>query len=270
MDRIDEYLDDLADRDKTEATIATFGTILRHADRELEYGLAEANSDEIRDWINQDNRSRSTRSTYRTAIAGFFGFHCDPMRDDRLDYDPTILVPKVRVPRRPPRPAAEDIVSDILGRARDPFRGWYALAGFGGLRCIEIAALDRGHITEESMELHGKGGKYRSVPVHPLAWQAVKDLPPGPIARDSRGLRATRVGVCRRGNRYLHEALGYPQIGMHMLRHRFATEIYRASDYDLRLTQDLLGHASPATTARYVAVASPARTRAVQRLRSVA
>ena len=41
----------------------------------------------------------------------------------------------------------------------------------------------------------------------------------------------------------------------HSLRHRFGTRAY-AGAFDLRAVQELLGHASPATTARYVAVPS--------------
>ncbi len=39
----------------------------------------------------------------------------------------------------------------------------------------------------------------------------------------------------------------------HSLRHRFATQLYQRSGGDLRMTQDMLGHASPATTAIYAA-----------------
>ena len=38
----------------------------------------------------------------------------------------------------------------------------------------------------------------------------------------------------------------------HQLRHYFATEVY-ASSKDIRVTQELLGHSSPSTTANYVA-----------------
>ncbi|MFR9758230.1 tyrosine-type recombinase/integrase [Streptomyces sp. TR06-5] len=41
----------------------------------------------------------------------------------------------------------------------------------------------------------------------------------------------------------------------HQLRHRFGTAVYRASGRDLLLTQRLMRHASPATTAGYAAVA---------------
>jgi integrase len=39
----------------------------------------------------------------------------------------------------------------------------------------------------------------------------------------------------------------------HQLRHRFATALYEASGGDLLVTQQMLGHASPSTTAIYAA-----------------
>jgi site-specific recombinase XerC len=61
-----------------------------------------------------------------------------------------------------------------------------------------------------------------------------------------RPLSATRVsGLC---NQHLH-AVG-ADVTLHQLRHFFATSLYRASK-DIRLTQEALGHASPATTAIY-------------------
>lgn len=51
-------------------------------------------------------------------------------------------------------------------------------------------------------------------------------------------------------NKHLHD-LGIPDT-LHSLRHRAATELYRHTK-DIRLVGDILGHASPATTAIYAA-----------------
>lgn len=274
MDRIELFLRYLVeDRDQpcTEGTVETYGTILRHMDRELEYGLAASHADEIKAWIHADGRARSTMSTYRAAAASFFAWATDAADDfARLDYNPMPLVPKIRAPRAVPHPAGEDELADILARAVQPYRDWYVLASYGGLRCFEIANLDTEHVGPESMQLLGKGGKRREVPVHPAVWAIVKSMPLGPVARDSSGGRATRRGISRRGNRYLQRTLGYGGLHMHLFRHRFASAVYQSSQFDLRLVQDLLGHADPSTTAGYVAVPTPARARAVLGLRAVA
>lgn len=135
------------------------------------------------------------------------------------------------------------------------------IAAFGGARCVEISNLNREHVTDEEMELLGKGGRTRVVPTHELIWQAVKDLPPGPIAVASDGSRLTRHDVSRLGNRRIGQ-LGHG-ITMHQLRHFFGTEAYEACGHDLLVVQELLGHASPATTQIYVQPSRAGMKRAV-------
>ena len=52
----------------------------------------------------------------------------------------------------------------------------------------------------------------------------------------------------------------------HTLRHAFATEVYRESGRDLLLTQELLGHATPAVTRRYVLVDDDRKADVISRL----
>jgi site-specific recombinase XerD len=52
---------------------------------------------------------------------------------------------------------------------------------------------------------------------------------------------------------------------LHSLRHRFASELYRVT-LDLRLTQEMLGHSSPATTSIYTAFSPTRAAAAVQEM----
>jgi len=65
------------------------------------------------------------------------------------------------------------------------------------------------------------------------------------------GLPVTASQVSHLASRYLHESGSSSTF--HALRHRFATDAYAAS-CELRLVQELLGHASPVTTAVYAAL----------------
>ncbi len=70
--------------------------------------------------------------------------------------------------------------------------------------------------------------------------------------RQPTGGHVTASQVSHLASRYLHDSGSASTF--HALRHHFGTEVYRGS-LDIRLTQDLLGHSSPAMTAGYTALA---------------
>ena len=71
----------------------------------------------------------------------------------------------------------------------------------------------------------------------------------GPMFRRPDGRPFTPDGVSEKASGHLH-GLGQPHT-LHTLRHRFATRLFGLSK-DIRVTQEMLGHASPSTTAIYV------------------
>ena len=58
------------------------------------------------------------------------------------------------------------------------------------------------------------------------------------------------------------------RLSIHSLRHTYATELYRASGYNLRLVQQQLGHSSIQTTSVYSAVINPDIAKAVEAMDS--
>ncbi len=223
---------------------------LRRMDRDLPAGLARAHHDELKAWIYTDRHAPATRKRLRAIACGFFDWATDPA-EPRLDFNPARLLPPVRLPARRPKPIPAEVVEDILTRAPRPYRDWYLIAVSCGARCIEIAELDRSDITEQATLLHGKGSKDRWVPTTGRLWALTRDLPPGLVAG---GL--TRQQISHQGAYVLQRRLGYPDLHMHRLRHAYGTAAHDECR-DLRAVQELLGHASPSTTAGYVA-ASPA------------
>lgn len=258
MDYIAEYERHLRRLDRSPNTIATYIRTLRQADRELPYGLAQANTEELEDWIFSTSpnrrgggeRGKTTRSHYVRILRGFGKWATDPERP-RLNFDATAKLPKIKPPKRKPRPTREEILAVLIRQVPTPQLAWILLAAYGGLRCCEISRLDRDDITEERIWLHGKGEKERYVPMHPLIWAAVKDLPPGPVARDEKGRRLTESQVSHRGNYRIRKAAGAGVTSMHKLRHRFGTQSYDGTR-DLVAVQELLGHSDPGTTRLYV------------------
>ena len=101
--------------------------------------------------------------------------------------------------------------------------------------------------------LHGKGSKDRVLPLGEVVLVELEryGLPrSGPVfpRRDGHPGHNTSTRVSNIVHKHLR-AVGVP-FTLHQCRHRFATAIYRQSK-DLRMTQELLGHSSPTTTAIY-------------------
>jgi integrase/recombinase XerC len=124
----------------------------------------------------------------------------------------------------------------------------------------------------DAIMVTGKGNKQRVVPVLPIVAEAVKAYAAACpyVAEDSSPLfvgargGALDPGVVQRQMRRLRVHLGLPETATpHALRHSFATHLL-AGGGDLRTIQELLGHASLATTQRYTEV-DAARLAAVHR-----
>lgn len=258
MDLLADYERHLRRLDRSPNTIKFYLRVLRQADRDLPMGLASATTEELEDWLftpspkrrGGPQRGKTTRSHYARILKGFGKWATDPKRP-RLDFDATAELPDIKPAKARPKPAREDVVARIVAAAPEAMRVWFLLAAYGGLRCIEISRLERSDVTEERIWLHGKGDKERYVPTHPLIWAAVRDLPPGRIARDHDGGGLTEDQVAHRGNHQIRRAVGAGVTSMHALRHRFATRAYDATQ-DLVAVQELLGHTTIDMTRRYV------------------
>lgn len=156
-----------------------------------------------------------------------------------------------------------------LARAPLRIRVWIELAAYGGARACEIARLERRDVLDQlappGVVLHGKGGKTRVVP---LAGRTLADLHRlgmpvrGRLFRGQGGRPLGSRNVYESVNGFLHRQGIEPT--MHSLRHRFATRLYPATGHNLRQVQELLGHASPATTAIYTLVDPSAAAPAVE------
>ncbi len=143
------------------------------------------------------------------------------------------------------------------------------LAALQGLRCQEIAGLQREDIIEEEGLLrvvHAKGGNERMLPLHPDVLSALWALPmprAGWLFIRPRGGKYTPHQLSRVFNDFLRDAA--VGASAHQLRHWFASELYRSTQ-DIRLVQEMLGHSSPEITAIYAAFDRKAAGEAVTAL----
>ncbi|MQA15296.1 MAG: tyrosine-type recombinase/integrase [Pseudonocardiaceae bacterium] len=168
--------------------------------------------------------------------------------------DPTVDLIKPRIRPGLPHPINHADLTMALAAAGQPLRAWLVLAAFCGLRAGEIAHLRREHVLDDRSLLHvvnGKGGRDRLVP---LSTAVFTELGCHLTGRRGRLWLANYSNAPNRLSRDVGEHLRSLGIAhtCHSLRHYFGTEVYRRSR-DLRLTQDMLGHASPAMSAIYAA-----------------
>ena len=189
--------------------------------------------------------------------------------------DPDPAAPRLRGPRLKkglPRPVTPDeaenladLVDGLAGSdwvgARD--RAVLLLMYGSGLRIAEALSLTgRDAAPGEVLQVTGKGGKQRLVPVLPItraALAAYVHACPWPLAPDQplfRGAKggALSPGMVQRAMAQARRALGLPDTATpHALRHSFATHLLGAGA-DLRSLQELLGHASLGSTQIYTRV----------------
>lgn len=244
-------------------TVANRGKILRRADAELAFGLERADTEELTDWLARPGWASQTRASYRDHIRGFFAWACDP-RDPILDWDPSAGLARPRLPRTAPRPVTTAELAFALEHAAEPWRTYVLLAAYAGLRACEIATIRREDITEDTITVRGKGGVVACVPTHPAIWRAVQASPRGPIARKLTGGQPDADYVSVLTARYLRQ-IGLPGVSLHRFRHWLGTHSLRSGG-NLRVTQELLRHSSPATTAIYTQITDEERRAVIHAL----
>lgn len=257
LNLIDDYLAHLRSESCSDRTINDRRRILNVMHRDLPYGLYEACTDELKAWLWRDGLAMSSRETYYGAFNSFFGW---AVSQGILDFDPASLISRPKPPQRLPNPVTDEQLAAALNRGGEPILTWTKLAAYAGLRCIDIEHLTRERITQQTISVvESKGGKARIIGTHPVIWEAVADLPQGPIT----DLDARQISM--RAWVYFHRTLGMPGVRMHRFRHWFGTMIQRLYK-DITVTQQLLGHANPGTTAGYVLVAAEQTRAAVDLL----
>lgn len=132
-----------------------------------------------------------------------------------------------------------------------------------GLRIAEALSLKGADLPlGETLNVTGKGGKQRVVPILPVVRAAVADYalrcpwplsPNEPLFRGAKGA-ALGQGMVQKAMARARIALGLPATATpHALRHSFATHLLSAGA-DLRSLQELLGHASLGSTQIYTQV----------------
>jgi integrase/recombinase XerC len=212
-------------------------------------------------------RGLSGRSLARmlSAWRAFYRFVIGATR--KRDDDPTAGLRPPRSPRRLPDALSPDEAAKLVAiggegvlERRD--RALLEFAYSSGLRLAELATLDVDGLDLAAGEVRvtGKGAKERIVPVGSAAREALGDWLAARVAMARADERALFVGArgARLSRRAIQARLAVRSLAQgldrhvhpHMLRHSFASHVLQSSG-DLRAVQEMLGHASIASTQVY-------------------
>lgn len=224
-----------------------------------------ATMEDIVTWLAEGGDwSAQTRWTYHTSLAAWFLWL--QKQGHRMD-NPMLLIPKPKRPRNVPRPTTHDELARILGvRMWTATRAKVLLATLQGLRAHEIAKVRGEHfdLVANQMEVKGKGGETKVLPLHPdVAAVAAKMPTKGYWFPGTSGGHVHRGSVCN-SLRAVFDRAGVPGSG-HKLRHWYGSSLLEAG-VDLRTTQELMRHASIQSTQIYTKVNGKMRADGIARL----
>jgi integrase/recombinase XerC len=230
-------------------------------------GLFTVTHHQIADWLDQRGVTHAdTRCNYLGHISAFYTW---AINEDLTDRNPASRVERPKRRRRVPRPFPPDDLDHALAQAEPEIRAMLLCGYLAGLRCAEMAGLDREDFLDWRPDpvlivTAAKGGDERTVPIHPALWRALQlaGMPAaGPVFPGRYGYRRSGQSISHTINRYLR-SLAIAATA-HQLRHGFATRALDGCD-NLRTVQALLGHASPETTAKYAAFSARSARFAVE------
>ena len=232
---------------------------------------------ELRRYAGVLSERGAGRSTVGRKLAAIRAFYADMVRRGLIEASPGDLVSSPKRERTLPRVLKPAEVAAVLDGipASTPLelrdRALFELAYGAGLRAEELVNLDVTSLDPDAEELRveGKGAKTRIVPAGEPAWRALErwldrgrpllaraTAEPGPALFLSKsGLRLSTSDVRRRLRIWTRRAAMAAGVSPHTLRHSFATHLLEGGA-DLRVIQELLGHASISTTQSYTRVES--------------
>ncbi len=282
------YLQHLrVERRRSPHTLAAYGRDLERygaflADRGIA-STAEIDEAVVRDFaksLTAPGPEALAASSVARVLSSVRSFHRFLLDEGLTEQDPARAVTPPKLPRRLPKALGVGDVAALLaacgGDEPDALRdrALLELLYATGMRISEAVTLDVDDVLAPGvleppglLRVIGKGGKQRQVVLGEEAQQAVQQylvrVRPG-FAAHGRGTPALFLGV--RGGRLSRQhawlilraaaeraGINPEQVSPHVLRHSFATHLLTGGA-DVRIVQELLGHASVATTQIYTKV----------------
>jgi len=223
-------------------------------------------------WLHSEKLASASIARHIVTLKVFFRYL---QLEGILQENLAELLGSQRLWQRVPTVMSPSAVSDFLNAPRgyDPYprrdRALLEMLYATGCRASELSGLRVRdvHLEESYCLCHGKGNKQRLVPLGQPAIRAVRkyldsersilaaaaERPPEWLLLSRRGRRLRRESIWELVKKYAARTGVKDPISPHTLRHSFATHLL-AGGADLRQVQEMLGHASIATTQIYTHV----------------
>jgi integrase/recombinase XerC len=278
-DHIEAFLEALRNRAVSEHTLSSYESDLRDFESFLSLRKTDFDSIDhifVRDFLGHLYERDLEKTSVARKLACLRTFFKFLVRDRRLKTNPADLISSPRLPKTLPSYLPEDEAAavvempqgDSLKDLRD--RAILELLYASGLRVRELVGLNDENIdmAQQLVRVFGKGRKQRVVPFGDFAARALtayraqrdrlglaqpEDDGQTPVFVSVRARRLSARDVQRLMERTRLRLPSGRRMTAHTLRHTFATHLLERGA-DLRAIQELLGHASLATTQKYTHV----------------
>jgi tyrosine recombinase XerC len=242
--------------------------------KEREVRWDKAGNVVLRGWLAELHEKKRQKTTIGRKLAALRSFYDFAIRRRWIGENPARILSRPRQDKRVPSFLSEDEAAALLDlptsdrpldlRDRAILELFYAT----GIRVSELVGIETAdlHFGERLVRVRGKGKKERIVPFGHRARTALEDYRRARPALAAgggdggeafflnyRGGRLTTRSVQRMVHAHIRRTAVARKISPHSLRHSFASHLL-GRGADLRVIQELLGHASLATTQKYTHV----------------
>lgn len=243
-----------------DSTIANRTSILRTLEARTENAsLIDLDIYDLREHLGRKGIKPGTRLTERGVMIAFYTFlHEEELRED----NPSLRLDSISAPKGEPRPFSADQIDAMLSSGA--YRKTRAMILLGCYQGFRVSSISRVHgrdidLHEMTIRTIGKGGKIRTLPLHPVIAELATTMPhdgywfparknPGAPCRPASITNLITLAKKRAG-------ITDPDLTPHSLRHSFGTDLVDGG-VDIRVIQELMMHESLATTQIYTGVSA--------------
>lgn len=265
MNYIDIFLESLsAERGRSQRTLASYASDLRHADENLPNGLLGATTADVQNYLSKLPERATSIARHASALRGYYKFL---MLEKIISENPAANLELPKRKRALPKFLSVQEIELLISSAGDihntaRLRAMLELVYASGLRVSELCELPMTANLGDKLLIHGKGAKERIVPMHERAqhalakWLELRGDDKSKYVFPGRGKSGhiTRDGFFKLLKKCAVLAGIEPsRVSPHVLRHSFASHLL-AGGANLRAIQTMLGHEDISTTQIYTHV----------------